>query len=202
MNNDKITMAAVALGAGALLALAAPLSATAHDSVVSSTPEEGQTLAVLPAEFSVTTNEPLLALAGNEAGFALQIVDSEGHYYGDGCVTIVDATLSSAAALGAAGDYTLLWQVVSSDGHAASGAIAFTWAPSDSAEASTGSAQPPVCSEGTGASSTPVAVDDEDHSAHETETTDGLWIGGAITGALILGLVAYLVVRSRAKNRA
>jgi methionine-rich copper-binding protein CopC len=207
MKTNKLTMTAVALAAGALLAVAAPLSATAHDSLVSSTPEQGQTLTELPAEFSVTAVEPFLTLEDNEAGFALQIVDSAGAYHGDGCVTIDEATLSSVAALGDPGEYTLLWQFVSSDGHPTSGEIAFTWEPSDSHDASVGSAEPPVCSDGDTDSADPIdtgdahAADDVDHEA-AAPTSDALWIGGAITGALVLGLVVFLIVRSRTKKHA
>ncbi len=184
----KFGMSVVALGAGAIIALSAPLSATAHDSLESSTPAEGETLTTLPAEFSVTGSEPLLALDDSTAGFALQVVDAAGAYYGDGCLTVSGATLSAAAALGDPGEYTLRWQVVSSDGHPTSGEITFTWAPSDPAVASPSSAAPPACG---------------NPGAETSETTananDGLWIGAAITGALVAGLVAIFVLRRRSK---
>ncbi len=41
-------------------------------------------------------------------------------------------------ALGAPGDYTMLWQAVSSDGHAIDGEIAFSWAPESDVDAERG----------------------------------------------------------------
>ncbi|CAN5390251.1 hypothetical protein BH11ACT5_BH11ACT5_19840 [soil metagenome] len=101
---------------GALVVAAAvrglPAQAQAHNYLVSSTPAEGSTLTELPAEFSVTTNGPLLSLDGSVNCFAMEIKDADGLYYGDGCVTVSGSTLSEPAALGAAGDYTMLWQLI------------------------------------------------------------------------------------------
>ena len=138
MTGRRRRITAVTLGAavavGAVLGLAAP--AQAHDYIASSTPAEGETLTALPADFSVTASATLLDLTGDGSGFGLQVTDAAGRFYGDGCVSIVDSTVSTPAALGEAGDYTLVWQFVSSDGHPTSGTIAFTWAPPADAVAS------------------------------------------------------------------
>ncbi|GMA89548.1 copper resistance CopC family protein [Homoserinibacter gongjuensis] len=108
---------ALAVGtAAAALVLFAAVPASAHSQLVGSTPAEGETLAELPAEFSVTMNERLLDDAGLSA-FALRVRDAGGLYYGDGCLQVADDTMSTAAAIGPAGDYVLEWQVVSADGH-------------------------------------------------------------------------------------
>jgi methionine-rich copper-binding protein CopC len=195
-----------ALIAGALT-LAAPLAASAHDELIDSTPTSGQTLTALPDTFSVTMNEPLLALDGSNA-FALQITDAAGAYYGDGCLTEDGATLSTPAALGAAGSYTLAWQVVSNDGHPVSGEIPFTWQPPADAVPSPALVAPPVCGE----DPQPV-VTEEPSSAPTPEPSPSAeapaasaidpalvgWIGG---GVLVAGLAvaAAILIASRRRR--
>lgn len=132
-------LGAIALAA-ASLAVSAP--ASAHSYLLASTPADGEVLETLPAQFSVTANEPLLDLSGDASGFAIQVVDAAGAYYGDGCLTLADSTLSMGASLGAPGDYRMYWQVISADGHPVSGVISFTWLGNGEAS---GLAAPPVC---------------------------------------------------------
>lgn len=193
-------MAARSIAIGALVVVASVLGlaapAQAHNYLVSSSPAEGSTLTELPAEFSVTTNGPLLSLEGSVAGFALEVKDSEGLYYGDGCVSISGATLSEAAApLGAAGEYTLLWQLVSEDGHTVSGEVAFTWAPDPGAEAAVGSATPATC----GNAEAPPVASAPQEARGNADLGDVLWVGGAIGALLVASLVTFLVVTRRKK---
>jgi len=184
----RITAVLVALVVAVpVLGLAAP--AQAHNYLVASTPADGETLTELPAEFSVTTNEALLSLDGSSAGFALEIRGDDGLYFGDGCVRVEDATLSETAALGEAGDYTMLWQLISADGHTVSGEIGFNWAPADDAELSAGASSPATCGNGV------AAPEASSPSVPRTNADlgDVLWIGGAIVALLVAGFVTFLV---------
>ena len=193
---------------GSVLGLAA--SAQAHNYVVASTPAAGEVVTTVPSEFSVTTNAPLLTLGGSTDGFALQVVDSAGQYYGDGCIQVTGATISSGATLGQPGDYTLIWQVVSEDGHPVSGEIAFSWQPADATQESAGSATPPDCG-GTIAVPTEPS-DSSEPSPGETAVpisaperpnanlSDVLWVGGAIVAVLGAGLVTFLVIGRRNRS--
>ncbi len=134
---------AVAAVALALLAVGGP--AQAHDTVVSSTPAADSILTELPAAFEIVTSDPLLDVGGQTGAFALQVLDAQGRYYGDGCVDIDDATMTTVAALGQPGSYTVRWQFVAADGHTVSGEYGFSWAPSASDAPSISSAAPPVC---------------------------------------------------------
>ena len=139
----QLTGFAITAFVGAAVLLAAT-PAWAHSEIVDSTPKAGETLTALPDAFSVTASETLLDL-GDQGVFELQIRDAAGDYYGDGCVEVVDATMSAEPVLGASGDYTMLWQVVSADGHPVSGEIDFTWqAPADF-EPAVGAAEAPRC---------------------------------------------------------
>lgn len=185
-----------AIGLGVVAGLAVLVAAvgyatpaSAHDVLIASTPEAGETLTVLPDRFSVTTNGPMLSVDGT-GGFALQIVDEAGAYYGDGCIEIVDATMSTTAALGEPGSYTMLWQAVSSDGHSIDGEIEFRWQPAGDAAVSPGQGAPPTCGAAPGEPGQPAGGSD-------LELANVLWIGGGVLAFAIATAIAIMVIRRR-----
>ena len=181
-------------GAAAALALSVAAPASAHSALISSTPAEGETLGELPGEYSVTMNETLLGDAG-DAAFALRVRDADGLYYGDGCLTIVDATVSTPAAIGPAGDYVLEWQVVSADGHPVGGEIPFTWTGEATTE---GSASPLGCG-----ATMPETTAPDSGSGHGSDTaseipvSDVLWIVGAVLAVAAAVTVALVATRRK-----
>jgi methionine-rich copper-binding protein CopC len=195
-----------ALTLGLSVGVAAP--ASAHNYLVESTPAEGETLTALPEQFIITTNDELLNLGGDAGGFALQVQDADGLFYGDGCVVVDGPSMTAAAALGSAGDYLLTWQVVSIDGHTVSGQIPFAWAPTDSSEESEGSVTAPVCGETVedGAPEPEPTPGADEQAAPPTtaeeqpgDSTDLLWIGGAIAAVVIAAGVTMLVLGRKKK---
>ena len=142
MNRISSALLVTGLVAASLL-VATP--AFAHDELIDSTPAAGETLTSLPEAFSITMNEDLLDLDDEGSGFGLLIQDSDGLYYGDGCVAVAGPTMSAEAVLGEPGEYTFIWQVVSSDGHPTSDEFTFEWAPEGDFAAATGSEQPGDC---------------------------------------------------------
>jgi copper resistance protein C len=200
---------ALLAAAGGLLATVSVLGlatpAQAHNYLVDSTPEVGGTLTELPESFSITTNEALLDLGGEGAGFALEVIDADGLYYGDGCVTVSGTTMTVTPAIGAPGDYTVVWQVVSADGHTVSDEFPFVWAPTDASVATEGSAAPATCGAADGATdseSDPVATNAPDAAADSPTNAnlgDVLWIGGTV---VLVGLAVgiTLVVSGRKKK--
>ena len=182
---------AVALGLLAVLLTASP--ASAHNYLVSSTPEPGETLTELPEQFSVTTNEALLDLGGDGSGFGIEIIDAAGLYYGDGCVTVDGPSVSTAPAIGEAGTYRLVYQVVSADGHTVSDEFTFDWAPGAGFAASAGSATPGDCdglyARGDGSEAKPDAA--------SVDLSTVLWIGGAMLAVGIAVVVTLLVLRPK-----
>jgi copper resistance protein C len=188
--------AALAVTSALVLAIASP--AQAHNYLVASTPTAGSTITEVPETFSVTTNEALRDLSGDGAGFAIEVTDAEGLYYGDGCVSITDSTVSMGSALGNAGDYRMLWQLVSADGHTVSGEVDFTWAPVAESDTTPGLATRPDCGGQTAA--TPPESATVPAVRGEANLTDVLWIGGAIAAALAAGAVTLLVATRRRKT--
>jgi methionine-rich copper-binding protein CopC len=208
-----LTTAAVAVGL--LLIAAAP--AAAHNYIVSSTPAEGEVLTAMPNEWIITTNENLLDLSGQGSGFAFLVADSEGLYYGDGCVTVEGPAMTMPAALGGAGDYVMTYQFISADGHTLSGQLPFTWQAPDDFEPHIGLAEPPVCGETASAPAPPPApsptaepeTDATDEAAPDAtepdaSDTDGSavpFIGIAIAVALLGGVIVAIALVARARRQ-
>lgn len=179
-------------------------AAQAHSYLVASSPAADSVVTELPAEFSVTANELLLDLAGDASGFAIQVVDAAGRYYGDGCLVVAGSTLSMGATLGEAGDYHLYWQVVSADGHPVSGDFAFGWQPGDDQPRTEGLGAPPVC--GGAVDPSPTASPEPTKSATPTPSAtaheEGTGDTGAMTGTIdpvmiaasVLGVLAAIAV--------
>ena len=195
---------------GSVFAVAGP--AMAHNTLVASTPEADSILTTLPPEFSITTNEDMLDTGDSVSAFVLQVVGEDGLYYGDGCVSVDGPTMSSAAALGPAGEYTLAWRAVSIDSHPIYGQFSFEWDPADDAEGSAGSATPPVCgvapapaeeqSEGqpqetapADEATTPASADPEQSSS--TAPNSLLIVGIAAAAAAAIGGILLAVRRRR-----
>jgi methionine-rich copper-binding protein CopC len=205
MNRRVLAFAAMGLiAAGSVAGIAAP--AEAHNYLVQSTPSAGEVLTALPARFSIITNDVLLNVAhGN--GFALQVRDQAGLYYGDGCVTVDGPGMSTAAALGAPGRYTVVWQLISTDGHTVSDDFTFTWKPASAdAVVSNGSKTAPDC-HGTispnGAATVPVAPTAAPSATSQSEELSSvLWIGGAILAVGIAAAVTVLATSRKKPQRA
>ena len=203
----RITRIGAAFSAAAIAALvllvAAP--AYAHNYLVASSPTEGQTLTELPSEFSVSTNDTLLDLAGDGGGFAIQVTNKAGDYFGDGCFTIRDESLSTGASLGEPGDYLMRWQLVSSDGHTISGEIGFDWQPDANQTISEGLDAPPACGGGTLDEAAPTdenALPDDGNTevspAFDASTV--VFIASAIVLVIVTGVAIFLISVKRKKS--
>ncbi|WP_426997909.1 copper resistance CopC family protein [Pseudarthrobacter sp. N5] len=95
--------------------------ASAHDAAESSSPAQGATVATPPDKVSVTFNKNPLGL-----GAQIRVNDSIGADWADGAVEIVDNVASQKIKAGApAGEYTVIWRVVSSDSHPIEGTFTF-----------------------------------------------------------------------------
>ena len=191
---------AVLVATASVLGLAAP--AQAHNYLVSSTPSAGEVLTQLPPEFSVITNGALPNIDGNGQGFALQVQDSAGRFYGDGCITVSGSGISTPAALGAPGKYTIAWQVISTDGHIVSNQFDFTWKPAAAdAKVSKGATTAPDCHGTLKSNSTaqPVSPAPATPAVSQDTLSTVLWIGGAAL-AVGIAVVATLLLTSRKKK--
>lgn len=108
-----------------LLVLLPTTPASAHDDLVSSDPAAGSTVQTLPEEMTLTFSA---ALIPSDGGTAVVVTDADGNDVADGAPEIDGAVLIQPLDPDAAtaGEYTVIWQVVSSDGHPTDGEFAFT----------------------------------------------------------------------------
>lgn len=107
------------LGLLLLVLLLAPTAAAAHSNSVETKPEQGANLETLPAEASVTFNEP-----PQTASVVLKSPDGTVHKLK---TTVAGSTITvQLPADGPRGAYTLSYRVVSADGHPVSGSVRFT----------------------------------------------------------------------------
>jgi methionine-rich copper-binding protein CopC len=193
----RTVTAGAILVAASVLGLAAP--AFAHNFLVTSTPAAGKTLTTLPSAFTITTNEGLLDLSGHGAGFAFDIEDAHGRFYGDGCVTVTGPSMSIDPIIGAAGKYRVLWQIVSADGHVVSNSYSFTWKPPASFTPAKGASHPQDCGGKSGGTAPPDPHLGQDAFAKPSANLGlVLGIGGGIL-ALGIALTIVLLVVGRRK---
>ena len=187
----------IALVAGALTWSAAP--AFAHNSFLSADPAPGSVVTEQPGTITVTTNDDLLNLGGSGSGMAMQISGPGADtplYYGDGCVTVSGPSVETQAQLGQPGEYTVVWQVVSTDGHPVSGTFTFSWQPAAGQVLADGSSTAPTCGRAAPASAEPSPAPSATPAA-EGQLRDALWIGGAGFAALLAVALTLVVVTRR-----
>jgi copper transport protein len=109
---------AVVVAAAAALSL--PGAAHAHAQLVSSTPADRAVLATAPGEARFMFDDNVTAASGNRA-----VRNGDGSVLGGKVHVVGGRTLVVPLQHLRSGDYTVLWRVVSDDGHLISGVIAF-----------------------------------------------------------------------------
>ena len=159
--------------AALLLVFSAP--AQAHDALESSNPANGSTVSAMPAKVELTFDHTPIAINS-----IVRVEDATGADQADGPVQIVDNQVSQPVKPGAPqGKYTVVWRVVSSDGHPIEGTFTFTAGRPNSA--------PPA------AAASPASAD--------PGVPGPLVVAGTVGAVLVIGLVvAGLLVRRRLRN--
>lgn len=189
----SIALAATLLTAFLLL-FAWPQSAAAHDSLIDSNPAADSTNETLPDELTLTFSA---ALISGEGSTAVVVRDAEGNSIAEGEPTLDGAmVIQPLAAEAAAGEYTVLWQVVSSDGHPTDGEFSFTLT-ADAAGTTPPSAEPTTAPDDASAapSAAPTAAEDPNMASGFSLSTP--WIIGAAVVLLIVAFIVFMIVRSR-----
>lgn len=121
MRRTSTFIAALAL---ILANLFSPSFAFAHDDVEAVFPEAGSTVEAGMIDLNITFNEEVLATE-NAAGFEVVVNSAKGEKQAVGCVSPMGTTLSARTAISSAGEYTVSWRSVSSDGHPTEGSYKF-----------------------------------------------------------------------------
>ncbi|WP_017199000.1 copper resistance CopC family protein [Arthrobacter sp. M2012083] len=179
--------------ASALLFSAAP--ASAHDVAESTAPANGASVAEVPASVSITFNNRPLAIGSGVT------VTSGGENWADGPVEIIDSQAVQKLREGApAGEYTVVWRVVSSDSHPIEGTFTFT-ATAGSTTTATGpvGASPSVSAPSAVVPTAGTAVpgtSNPEPAADASQPFPWSIVGLAVVA---VGLVIYLAVTARKK---
>ena len=172
-------IATIALAAIAVLGVAAP--ASAHDQLLSTDPQDGSTVATLPKAVTLTFNDTVQD-AGADAN-QVKVMDASCTVIDDGDLVITDNVVTQPISGSATGPVTVLWRVVSRDGHPVSGEFSFTVGDGQAAASPTS-----TCAEGDSATVKPISG----------AVSPLPWIiGGVVLVVVVAGVVLLLVTRSR-----
>lgn len=175
-------LATVALALFLVVSPTAPTSA--HDQILSTTPADGQQLAVAPTEVILRATEDVLSV-----GAIVLVVDSRGSDWAVGSVRLEGTEAVQALKDGLPdGAYQVRWRVVAVDGHPVSGAFAF----------SVGALAPTVST----APSMTATPDTAAPSATATNSDGGMPVVGLVglIGALI-GIAVFALVSLLTRKR-
>lgn len=186
----------VLLAAALLLLPSAP--AQAHDELLGSNPAAGATLDAAPAKLTLTFSG---AIATDAGASEVAVTDAAGTSLTDGDPVAQDNVLTQALSGEASGAVTVLWKVVSSDGHPISGEFSFTVAGAATPTPTTTASPEPT--------STPTSTRTPEPSASPTTPpadtgSSAAWpwvLAGIIVVALAGGVTYLLVSRSRRERR-
>ncbi|WJL95369.1 copper resistance protein CopC [Microbacterium sp. ET2] len=184
---------------------ALPVAASAHDELLGSDPTPGSTLDQAPAAITLTFS----GLISQEPGATvIEVTDAAGTALVDGSPTTTDNVVSQPLTAAQPGAVTVLWKVVSSDGHPISGELSFTVAegaaPSPTADATAApapdaSASPsPSASTAETSSASPSPADAGDPASATAAVVP--WIIVGIVAVAAGGAIVYLLL-ARAKGR-
>lgn len=99
-------------------------AANAHDEVVSVSPESGSTVEAGIVDLSINFSEEVMTTDGT-AGFDVMVTNDKGEKQEIGCLSPMGNTLSARTIAAQAGEYTVNWHSVSSDGHPSEGSFTF-----------------------------------------------------------------------------
>ncbi len=197
LRRSSVPIALAATLLAAFLVLFSPLSASAHDALVSSSPEADGSVETVPTELTLTFSAKLI---DGEGATEVVVTDPSGDAVTDGAATVDGAIVTQPLrGTGPAGEYHVIWKVVSSDGHPTSGEYSFTVTVGDSGTAAPTAAPTSAAPEQTATSepsSTPVATTQPD-----SEDADGgsawIWIVSILGVLVAAGAGTWLALRGR-----
>lgn len=198
-----IALAATLLAAFVFL-FAWPQSAAAHDTLIDSDPAAGATVDTMPSQLTLTFSAA--PIDGDGATEVVVLGPSEESVT-DGAPTLDGAMLTQPLKTeAAAGEYRVVWRIVSSDGHATSEEFRFTVATSTLAPSTTEPSAAATTSPT--AEETAAPAPEESAAGTATEAPDAdpeasfspIWIIVGAVVVVIAAIVLVVVLRRRKKT--
>lgn len=179
--------------AAVLLPLAAPgllPVASAHDTLISSSPATGESLEQAPKTLELTYSDEVLNLAP-----VVRLSNSAGEEIFTQTPAVSGNTASIDLPALPADSYRVQWRVVSSDGHPIEGTVDFTVTvgaeTTDDADTASDPASPTAAADSPQPEPTPV---DQAESSPAEQEDSGLSSGMVLAGATLLLLLLVVVV--------
>lgn len=202
-----LAAAAPTLASAGVLATLPATSASAHDYLLSSTPAAGSTISQPIASVSLTFNDLVLDFNKDGSSAIVQVTgpDSGTSHFETGCAAIASRTITAPVELGASGEYTITWRMVSADGHPVSDRITFHYlAPAGSTPApgiATGTACAAANSSLDSSAADPAASPAASSTSTPGDSGTGLIIaGGVAVVVLALAAVVWILVAARRRD--
>lgn len=186
--------------AAVLMPLAVPAllpAASAHDTLISSSPAAGESFEQAPEALELTYSDEVLNLSP-----VVRLTTSAG----EEIFTETPAVSGNTATIDLpplpADDYQVLWRVVSSDGHPIEGTVDFTITvgAETTAAADSGAEEPTVSEEPTAGTDEPSTEATAVEQAEAPQSEGGLPLGlivGGLALLLVLAVVGAIIVRLR-----
>ena len=198
MRKAKIVSAVVV--AAALSLTSSP--AFSHGVVEERSPAPDSVVQESPVKVSVTADSLFSGPGGSQRRVDIFLKDSEGLFYGENCVEILDFTASKVISLGRAGTYTVVYQAISADGHTLSDSYTFTFEPNSEHEPASGNTAPVLCGDAEKTqdpdNTAQTAVEGNDSAYTEAVTAehpDVLALAAVLLIVLAVGAAAIIVIR-------
>ncbi|MBB4929469.1 hypothetical protein F4561_000289 [Lipingzhangella halophila] len=204
--------------AALLLGLAAAPAALAHNTLISSSPEDGETLDSAPEEVTLTFSDEVQSGDGTAGGTqddgaasegsegsanAIVVTGPGGETYEEGEVRVDGDTASiGLGPLEAAGEHTIAYRVVSADGHPVEDELTFTLSQDGAAVQSGAGAGDEADGNGGGEDAGDAAADDSDADQDGSAAPANLMstygpIGGVVVAIALVAMIIILIVRMR-----
>jgi methionine-rich copper-binding protein CopC len=99
--------------------------ASAHDEIQSSSPADGSAVSAGLIPIELTFAEEIME-SPDGTGTAISVIGPDDNEYADSCIDGIDGgVITDSVDLDKAGEYTVNWRTVSSDGHPVEGSFAF-----------------------------------------------------------------------------
>ena len=187
-------LATLLLTGGLLVGTAVP--AAAHDQLVSSSPEGGSTVGVVPEEISLTFSGDLIT---DSSAVIIEVVAPDGQNIASGDPVINGVTVTQPVLPVQVGVFTVRWRVVSSDGHPISGEYSYTV---ESMTIATSTPTPVATSERTPIPA-PTSTESTSNPGHGEPSGGGalLPVLAVASGVMVLGAVLVVVLMVAGERR-
>ena len=170
---------ASALAVGALLVAVGAVPASAHASLVRSSPADQSSKASAPTKVTLTFDENIRMPS------VILVLDADGASVVQGKTSVVDNIVSTRVDATATGDYTAVYRVVSADGHPVSGRLVFR----------VGTGTP-----GRGVTGHSIAVSSDEHAHDSSSTGPPTRVVAMMAALALVAGVGLLTVRRWAPN--